>query len=520
MIIQHNIMALNAHRQLTGNTSQVAKNIEKLSSGYKINRAGDDASGLAISEKMRAQIAGLAVAQQNAQDGISLIQTAEGALTEVHSMLNRMVELAEKSANGTIQDDVDRDAIQKETDDLLSEIDRISEATNFNGIKLLDGNLKAGGVTMDGITSLTAAATGNVRSFTALEGTADATGNVTVAYKDASGADQTIDVSVALLNADTADQVAQKVVDALNADSTLKELFTFTANGASIESESIATGPLAKSAVTSVTPEDALITGGAAFVAGALTPGAFSSTEVTFTDPIKAGTALEVGNDRFWFYDSSIAAEDAVNGNNVMKEGYINIDVLAGGSFDTLAEQVDEIAAKAGDNVTSDGADGITVNSLTSSDPVVKINGKQLDGGTNSVTSGGGLTLQIGDTNESHQKVTVSVDDLSSSGLNIRGLDVSTQEAAGTAIAKIKDAINIVSTNRANLGGLQNRLDHTINNLSVTEENMTAAESRIRDVDMAKEMMAFTKNNVLTQAAQAMLAQANMQPQSVLQLLQ
>jgi flagellin len=135
-------------------------------------------------------------------------------------------------------------------------------------------------------------------------------------------------------------------------------------------------------------------------------------------------------------------------------------------------------------------------------------------------TGASGLTLQIGDTNESHQKVTVAVDNLSSDGLGINGLDVSTQEAAGSAIASIKSAINKVSTNRANLGGLQNRLEHTINNLSVTEENMTAAEARIRDVDMAKEMMAYTKNNVLTQAAQAMLAQANTQPQSVLQLLQ
>lgn len=144
MRIQHNIAALNSYRNLTNNNSSVSKNLEKLSSGYRINRAGDDAAGLAISEKMRAQITGLKTASKNANDGISLIQTAEGTLTEVHSMLNRMVELAEQSANGTYQDAVDRENTQKEMDSLRDEIDRISEGTNFNGINLLDGSLGGG----------------------------------------------------------------------------------------------------------------------------------------------------------------------------------------------------------------------------------------------------------------------------------------------------------------------------------------------------------------------------------------
>ena len=159
MRIQHNIAALNSYRQLSGNNSAVAKNLEKLSSGYRINRAGDDAAGLAISEKMRAQITGLETAQKNANDGISLVQTAEGALTEVHSMLNRMVELATQSANGTYDESVDRNNLQKEFDSLLDEIDRISEATNFNGINLLDGSL--GGAKVTSTAGTAAAATAN-----------------------------------------------------------------------------------------------------------------------------------------------------------------------------------------------------------------------------------------------------------------------------------------------------------------------------------------------------------------------
>jgi flagellin len=389
MIIQHNIMALNAHRQLSTNTTSLQKNIEKLSSGFKINRAGDDASGLAISEKMRAQIAGLQVAQNNAQDGISLIQTAEGALTEVHLMLNRMVELAEKSANGTIQDAVDREAIQKEVNDLLSEIDRISQATNFNGINLLGG-----------------------------------------ATESASGGTTTpMDITA-----------------------------TLTTPGDSEASTA---------AVITLDFDDSQVAGGAKFVIGGYTH--------TFAEN-EGGAELAT----------------AINDNNVFSgftaayaDGKLTLTQDAAANLTTIDDSYDAVFTPA-----DAGADQFA------------------------------LTLQIGDTDDDFQKVTIKIDDLSSDGLSIKGLDVSNQEAAGAAIAKIKDAINKVSTNRANLGGLQNRLEHTINNLSVTEENMTAAESRIRDVDMAKEMMAYTKNNVLAQAAQAMLAQANTQPQSVLQLLQ
>ena len=275
MRIQHNIMAMNAYRNYNNNTSALSKNLEKLSSGYKINRAGDDAAGLAISEKMRAQITGLETAQKNAKDGISLVQTAEGALTEVHDMLNRMVELATQSANGTYDDDVDRANLQSEMNQLMEEIDRIADSANFNGIELFNGAL---------------------------------------------------------------------------------------------------------------------------------------STK--------------------------------------------------------------------------------------------------------------GLTLQIGDTSDAFNQLSFTLADMHTDELGIDGINISSATAAQAAISVIKEAINTVSSVRGNLGAMQNRLDHTINNLSVMTENIQDAESTIRDTDVADEMMAYTKNNILVQSAQAMLAQANQVPQGVLQLLQ
>lgn len=194
MRIQHNIAALNSYRNLTGNNNAVAKNLEKLSSGYRINRAGDDAAGLAISEKMRAQITGLNTAQKNAQDGVSLVQTAEGALTEVHSMLNRMVELADQSANGTYDNEVDRANLQKEIASLKDEIDRIADSTNFNGINLLDGSLsaakldvKSASIAGNPITPTVNAATGTTSTFVVKAGAAGTKQTLTVEYADESG---------------------------------------------------------------------------------------------------------------------------------------------------------------------------------------------------------------------------------------------------------------------------------------------------------------------------------------------
>ena len=389
MVVRSNIMALNANRQLGLNNSQVSKSLEKLSSGYKINRAGDDASGLAISEKMKAQIKGLETASANSQDGISLVQTAEGALTEVHDMLNRMVELAGKAANGTIDNETDRAALQKEMNALLDEIDRIADSTDFNGIKLLNGDL-AGQIdatfTEDNTTTL------------------DSIG-ITAGSLDLSKADPT-----------------------LTGDLKIK----------------------------------------------------FDTNKLVIT----AGTKT---------YEA------------------------AWNTTDTGALTLKNTA----------GEDSITINIKDAN----TLKGKTTDQTVGTLTAGKaateGLTLQIGDTGDDFNQVTVHIQNMDSESLGLatlRDTGIMTQDAASAALDLVKNgansAINTVSSVRADLGAMQNRLEHTINNLDVATENMESANSRIRDTDMAKEMMEYTKQNVLTQAAQAMLAQANQQPQSILQLLQ
>ena len=359
MRIQHNIMAMNAYRNYINNTSALSKNLEKLSSGYKINRAGDDAAGLAISEKMRAQITGLNKAQDDAKDGISLVQTAEGTLTEVHDMLNRMVELATQSANGTYDDQTDRKNLQSELDQPIDEIDRIADSANFNGIKLLDGSLQEG-----------------------------AKVNVTV-----SG----------------------------------------IINGTSIVN----------------------------------TDGTYN-----FIDTAKAGDSVTINGVTYTYAASNAEARE----------------------FST----VDDLVALA-------AADGVTITKSTNSTA-------QKDGAP--------LELQIGDTSDDFNQLSVDVQDMHVANLKIDGISIADQKDAQDAVSVIKNAINIVSSVRGDLGAIQNRLDHTINNLSVMEENIQDAESSIRDTDVAEEMMAYTKNNILVQSAQAMLAQANAVPQGMLQLLQ
>ncbi|MGC6172939.1 flagellin [Lacrimispora sp. 38-1] len=421
MRIQHNIAALNSYRQLGSNNGAVSKNLEKLSSGYRINRAGDDAAGLAISEKMRAQITGLETASKNANDGISLVQTAEGALTEVHSMLNRMVELATQSANGTYQDNVDRENLKKEVDSLKSEIDRISEGTNFNGINLLDGSL----------------------------------GKTT-------GAPTTMVVVGSTLGASIVTSVA-------GASLAVDDPNTVTPN----ESQSVGITANADTIIVTVTNN----------IDGSSKTSVLDLKDITTrTNGASAGTALAGG---------TLAAGETAN-----------IDLTSVG-LGTIG-------------ITGTGA-GVNAGALAGA----LGSGTAITGqGTNpGATIGSGLTLQIGDSGESFNNLTVSVGSMSSKALGLDSVDVQTQSGAQAAIKTIKSAINTVSSTRGDLGALQNRLEHTINNLGVTTENMSAAESRIRDVDMAKEMMNYTKNNILVQSSQAMLAQANQLPQGVLQLL-
>lgn len=422
MRIQHNIAALNSYRQLGSNNTSVSKNLEKLSSGYRINRAGDDAAGLAISEKMRAQITGLETASKNANDGISLVQTAEGALTEVHSMLNRMVELATQSANGTYQDNVDRENLTKEVDSLKSEIDRISEGTNFNGINLLDGSLG---------------------------------------------------------------KTTGKPATMVGVGSTVGDSIVTKASGASLAVDNTATSPADES------QEVKIVDSGSGKITVTVTNHADGSAKTTVIDLAEVTTRTN-GTD----------AGKALGSTDKLKSGET-------ASIDLTSVGLGKI------EITGTDATGADAANLAGG--LTNIAGKgQAPSGA---TVGSGLALQIGDSGDDFNNLTVSVGSMSSKALGLDTVDVSTQSGAKAAIKTIKDAINTVSSTRGDLGALQNRLEHTINNLGVTTENMSAAESRIRDVDMAKEMMNYTKNNILVQSSQAMLAQANQLPQGVLQLL-
>ena len=412
MRIQHNIMAMNAYRNYANNTSALSKNLEKLSSGYKINRAGDDAAGLAISEKMRAQITGLDKAQDNAKDGISLVQTAEGALTEVHDMLNRMYELAEQSANGTFEDGTDRKQLQKEVDQLKSEINRIADSANFNGIKLLDGSMSANGTT----TIKSAAST------------------------QAAG----VDVNI----------VADSVFDANGSRSELKFSFSVVSKASDMGAKVDKNG--------NVTISVARATAGQASYSAADIQALLSKVTAQGTD----------------------VSADMVNAAK-------NATVTGAGIQDA----------------TGAGAGKWTAL-------------KKSNGGNAVANAGKPLTLQIGDTSDSFNQLKVGIKDCHVAALGLTDMKIGDQDSAAKALDKIKSAINYVSDVRGTLGATQNRLDHTINNLSVMQENIQDAESTIRDTDVADEMMAYTKNNILIQSAQAMLAQANQVPQGVLQLLQ
>ena len=621
MRIQHNISALNSYRQLGGNNNALAKNLEKLSSGYKINRAGDDAAGLAISEKMRAQITGLEKAQDNANDGISLVQTAEGALTEVHSMLNRMVELATQSSNGTFDDSVDRANLQKEVASLKEEINRISESTNFNGLNLLDGTLggpkvsttvgngsaeipptpiknisavidgkpaakvdavdgKKAVATVDLSTSL-AAGIGNSKNFTI--GDKTIAGTTTTNTKEAAikaiqdelkkGNEVTIggtkytakladNGTLTLTSVDNAvGEEATAINNGIKNDQTVVSGATVTKGVADVPASLDLSGQFQKGdsvtidGTTYTYADNADGSDGATFhdlnslkaaaAKNGITVKTDVNTAVTFTrDKIdaKPGEASTMSLD----FDGRVG-QDLIGGTMTVGEGdgavkfefvetgkaandpnakaiFIDKDATA----EEIATAVNDALNGAGITTTDDndhqnvGWTGTTEKNTDGKNTIVKLTAGA-DGANKAPRlkfDNIGINLQVGDTNDDYQKVRVEVGSMDTYSLGIEDVDISTQTGASDAIKKIKDAINTVSATRGDLGAIQNRLDHTINNLGVTTENLTAAESRIRDTDMAEEMMSYTKNNILVQAAQAMLAQANQVPQGVLQLLQ
>lgn len=720
MRIQHNIMAMSAYRNYTNNVSAMKKNLEKLSSGYKINRAGDDAAGLAISEKMRAQITGLETAQKNAKDGISLVQTAEGALTEVHDMLNRMVQLATQSANGTYDNDVDRVQMQKEINQLRSEIDRIADSSNFNGIKLLDGSM---GMNTDafeliGYTkAVEGAAIANgttIASTTAADPTEALRGTNTFVHESGEKAQKgsfTLDLSqvfAKVASASNANSIAVKINGTTAAKITKTEIADLATKDKEITAKQIAaalnnkefyvntTGAIAttgtaavgsvryKATANSATGEvtftaDAVVTATAGtFVtidanntqlakahdsavgptnwSVSLVPTAtnvevgngvdntqnVATTNITPTvkptvtqlastilsidmSQVKDGTQLTIGKETYTFAVGKNSAYDPTSDSKIIDLTAFEEDDIAaatgedakkimaaitraasgnaefsvgnnGGTYgdltiferakadsttnesaitdedilkkledkDTFAElfsikgpdtpvgtelKITDAKIKEGDVLSIDGkkfvftdkaenvpkgaiqvklTGGATTNltaalgnegygTTTSADGNLVILGKA---GKAATVLGNGLTLQIGDTADDFNQLNVEIKDTHCESLGISELDISNQDGAAKAISMLKNAINYVSDVRGTLGATQNRLDHTINNLSVMTENIQDAESTIRDTDVAEEMMAYTKNNILIQSAQAMLAQANQVPQGVLQLLQ
>ncbi|MBE7003436.1 MAG: flagellin [Ruminococcaceae bacterium] len=519
MRIQHNISAMNSYRNFSNNTSRLSKNLEKLSTGYKINRAGDDAAGLAISEKMRSQISGITGAEKNAKDGISLIQTAEGALTEVHDMLNRMTTLAEQSANGTYDNKVDRAQLQKEVDSLKSEIDRIADSTNYNGIKLLDGSMsvKSGASTVKTqfntatATALNAAAGTTysqevtINGFTSANLAVGDTVTMSFTYMDKDNKAQDVTVS-AKVDAATNDGVAAAL------EGELKKVFgndypvtaagaklTFTDQAGAVTEDTQIVGQSIKFKVngTEVAAASGYASGGTQVASRTAGKSELFTIDMTGAT-VSNKNFLEIDGKRFQILTRGQSAE----------EGATGIFVDQSGSNALNADSVKQIVSQLQDN-------GVAARVNASTATTIDINK------TNVIADKGqgGLTLQIGDTADSFNTLRVSVSDMHSASIGIGGVDISTQEGAATALDKIKAAVNFVSDQRGSLGALQNRLDHTINNLGVMKENIQSAESLIRDTDVAEEMMTYTKNNILNQSAQAMLAQANQLPQGVLQLL-
>ena len=403
MVVQHNLTAMNSNRMLGITTGAQAKATEKLSSGYKINRAADDAAGLAISEKMRKQIRGLTQASANAQDGISAVQTAEGALTEVHDMLQRMNELAVKAANGTMSES-DRDAIQSEVDQLVTEIDRVSNTTKFNETYLLKGTSNSG-----------------------------AAGSLT--FTTASGA-----------------------------ISGLKGVSGFNS-----------TTGTASAAVTSVTSG---VTG------------------------LASGKSVQVGTTTYYLVETAAAGTSPAKVAEANKTG----TTKAFTSMDSL------MAAIKRDN----SADIKTVSSVNNGGTIsLKI---ETFADMNSAID---FSLHGGADSSDDNKINLNISQMSARGLGINGLTITgdNDDNATAAIDVVADALAKVSGQRATLGAVQNRLEHTIANLDNVVENTTAAESAVRDTDMATQMVTYSNNQILAQAGQAMLAQSNQANQGVLSLL-
>ncbi len=486
MVVQHNLTAMNSNRMLGLTQNTLSSSTEKLSSGYQINRAADDAAGLSISEKMRKQIRGLTQASDNAEDGISAVQTAEGALTEVHDMLQRMNELAVQAANGTNSDD-DRSYIQDEITQLTTEIDRVAETTKFNEIYLLKGdttNVAAMGYTYN-------YNTGNLTEAAATATFSDedtSTGlNVSVSFEDCDTKlstseandlakalrDEGLTISTSTVSGEVTYSVtlngsdAQANYSVVADDDDDKMFYIYDTDG-----EKVATVTVDDTATTATAGRTQVVT---AYTVSA----AISNSEVACLYDVN-GNAISSNN-----LDKYFTATDATNaGDSGTVHANSGVKV-----YDALGKEQD----------ISDYINAITA---------IKDQTAALQ-----------LSLQVGADGTSNNKITVNIDAMSSKGLGINGLSVATEDDATASIDTISAAIRKVSTQRSALGAVQNRLEHTINNLDNIVENTTSAESAIRDTDMATEMVTYSNANILAQAGQSMLAQANQSNQGVLSLL-
>ena len=563
MIIQHNMQAANANRMLGKVVTDQSKSTEKLSSGYRINRAADDAAGLSISEKMRSQIRGLNQASTNAQDGISLIQTAEGALSESHSILQRMRELSVQAANGTETDD-DRQAVQDEISQLQEELTRISETTEFNTMKLLDGSLDSGSKTFDYKSSQPGAF--GVKDGTNGKYIADALAKLEpsgdgedgddsltykLSYTDADGNVKEIQIDFTL-EVDPTDKAAQTPAGKgylVAKDGTKYATANGFKTGTGIIAAELDTAILSELKKTDLKDDFSITSDGN----GAFT---FASKVSGTSQPVITHTSLgEKANgvvkaDTAQAITATAATDDTVYMNAAKQTAY------TGATTENIDDHIFEVdgkkflfATKAGiDKMDKTAYADVTVVETAAAAPVAAEAGKmanliaQRTGlKTNTATgadtlgtaadgtfiaikpseaTGRGMTLQIG-ANEG-QTMTFNIGDMSAKALGVDGdkIDLSTQGSAKTAMTTIDSAIKTVSQARGRMGAIQNRLDHTISNLDTSSENLQTAESRIRDVDMAEEMVTYSKNNILQQAAQSMLAQANQSTQGVLSLLQ
>ena len=578
MVVQHNMNALNAYNKLNTNVAGLKKSSEKLSSGYRINRAGDDAAGLAISEKMRSQIRGLTQAKRNSQDGISMIQTFEGATQESHSILQRMKELASESANGTYQNDVDRDAIQLEFNQLNDELDQIAD-TDFNGVVMLNGGEMADGTRaandkFDYVNATRQAqqvgtAGGYVKAIdsSAYAGTNSETVTFTasvdkdgkVTWEKSDGAKGTVGYVAAdtankaqggftydgaVVTVDTSKIVAgdtitinfEKKNDAVGTQpgTTGYNVDIGKTGGDKIDgSAGVTSATIALTAGTKVTSQEIAdafnalngITIGETFAKDAT--GGTNMTVNGVTVPADA-TLAEIGkvgdgklvvdkNKKISYVDRAGTAYElatitgAKMANGATNAGTVTTTVNVGQATYTPANDKAITLVEPKSKVSQSNSNNTATAPLTYTDHMVLQTGARTKDSVD-------FTFNYSTTGMGDLKANLDVSSREG-GLNTKNLSLATAADANTAIDKIDNAINKVSMVRATFGATQNRLEHKIENLTTTNENLTEAESGIRDTDMASEMLSYTKYNVLQQAAQSMLAQANQQPQSILQLL-